>query len=186
MHAMPLDWRCTAPGLRVSADNEVDAVITVHGPQILQSLAPPADPTAERRGGLRQLRLAIAARSGVTVRPLSKVDGSSFVWALPDLRWEETVSVALRLRVPAARARPLHRLVPLAQATLSAVAVQCEADPAVPVKLQLQMGCPVLSDEEFANFPGDPDAQRALRALIGRPVVPGVTAVPASSDQSLH
>jgi len=186
MRAMPLDWHCTAPGLRLAVDNEIDAVITVHASQVLQSPAPPADATAERRGGLRQLRLAIAARPGVTVVPLSMVDGSPLVWTLPDLRWDETVSVALRLRVPVTRARPLHRLVPLALATLSAVAMQGEASPAVPVELQLQMGCPVLSDEEIADFPRDPGEERALSALVGRPVVPQAAAVPASGDQPLH
>lgn len=186
MQAMPLDWQCAAPGLKVGVDNEVDAVITVHGPQILQGLTPPPDPADAPRGALRQLRLTIAARPSVTILPLSTGCGSPPVWTLPDLGWDETVSVALRFRVPAARARQLHRMVPLAQATLSAVAVHGDGGTSTPVELQLRMGCAVLPDDEYAGFPGDPEAEQALNTLIGQRVAPQPAAAASGDPHELH
>lgn len=183
IQSMPLEWQCAAPGLRRGVDNDLDAVITVHGSRVLDGLRPASDSTAATHDGLKRLRLTVAAEPGITIVPLSAACGSLTTLGLPDLSWDATLSVALRFRVPAAVARPTHPLAPLARVTLSADATSVEGARPLPIELHLNMGAAVLSNEEYDSFPEDPETLQMLSDLIGRPIVPQRAAESANASR---
>lgn len=150
---LSLKWDCEQPGLRCGIDNEVDAVITLHAPRVLRWLDPgaslPALPGMPPVNGLRDVVLSFSLGRLVEVQPWSAMEADHRSWKLPDMDWTQSVSVALRLRVPAAVASGVGTLVPLARAKLTATAVLSDGAQQSTLRLVMPLGLAVLSDEEW-------------------------------------